>query len=83
MEDLIFRSLQRETSDLEERQLRRWRAASPENEAAYQRVAWLCQLPVNAMGRPPGPVPRRPELAAITGAGDARRIAARRDAARC
>ena len=82
MEDLIFRSLQRETSDLEERQLRRWRAASPENEAAYQRVARLCQLPVNAMGRPPGPVPRppRPELAAITGAADARRIAARRDA---
>jgi len=78
VDDLIFRSLRQEASDLEERQLRRWRAASAENEAQYQRIAGLLALPVDAVGPPPGGLAPPPPLAAIIAEGDARRAAARR-----
>ena len=81
MEDLIFRSLRGETSDLEERQLRRWREASFENESVFQEIAFIYRLPVDRVGDPVGTVPPRPSPAAIRARGDARRVAARKKAA--
>ena len=80
MEDLIFRSLRAETTDLEEHQLRRWREASAENETLFQEVALLHQMPVDRIGLPPGPPPSRPAVAAIMSRGDARRATTRQRA---
>lgn len=43
MDELILRLLRGETSDIEERQIERWRAAASENESAFQeiRALWL------------------------------------------
>lgn len=71
MEDLILRSLQGQTGDLEERILRKWRQESPANEDLYQRTAevWRRMPPQ----RPTGSPPERPSLGAIVQEGESRR----------
>jgi transmembrane sensor len=81
VEDLIFRSLRGETSDLEERQLRRWREASFENETFFQEIAFLDRLPVDRVGDPVGSDSRPPSPAAIRARAEARRAGARKKAA--
>src|SRR5437879_13551146 len=47
----IIRSLKRETTAEEDRQLVEWRAAAPEHEAQYQTAAKLWSLTVGALER--------------------------------
>src|SRR5437016_9786969 len=47
----IIRSLKRETTAEEDRQLVEWRAAAPEHEAQYQTAAKLWSLTVGALKR--------------------------------
>lgn len=71
MDDLIIRSFHGELSDLEERRLRKWCSASPENGAYYRELARLWQLEPAAT--PPGVSPRRPALDSIVQEAESRR----------
>jgi len=73
MDDLILRSLQGRAGDLEVRILRKWRDASPANEAHYRQVArvWHLERP----GLPDGAPPPRPPLDRVIGAAETRRAA--------
>ena len=71
MDDLILRSLQGRTGDLEERILRKWREKSPANEEAFRRTADLWRL--EAHRAPPGAPPTRPRLQDIVEAAETRR----------
>ncbi|TVR62731.1 MAG: DUF4974 domain-containing protein [Gemmatimonadales bacterium] len=71
MEDLILRSLQGQTGDLEERILRKWRQESPANEELYQRTADVWRRTPSR--RPVGPAPERPSLGTIVQQAEVRR----------
>lgn len=53
MDELIIRSLMHETTAEEERQLMRWRAASPENDARYRSLSATWELAGHAFAVPP------------------------------
>jgi len=74
MEELIFRSLRGDASDLDERQLRRWRLSSAENEAYYQEIVRLWSL--DAGDRPEGSPPPPPGLESILKTAESRRTSA-------
>lgn len=52
MDDLIVRSLMAETTSEEERQLMRWRAAAPENDARYRSLSATWELAGQALRLP-------------------------------
>lgn len=52
MDDLIVRSLMAETTAEEERQLMRWRAAAPENDARYRSLSATWELAGQALSLP-------------------------------
>ena len=71
MDDLILRSLQGTTGELEERILRKWRQESPLNEERYQRTAELWRRTPSRL--PDGPAPGRPALSSVVQEAEARR----------
>ncbi|TVR64871.1 MAG: DUF4974 domain-containing protein [Gemmatimonadales bacterium] len=73
MEDLILRSLQGRTGDLEERILRKWRQESAANEELYQRTAEVWRRTPSR--RPMPHPPERPSLGAIMQEAEGRRAA--------
>lgn len=79
MDELIVRRLRGEATDIEARQLDRWRAESPENEREYGAFIDLWSRTSEPGTLPVGPTPG---LGEILREGDARRTRARTQAAR-
>lgn len=71
MDDLILRSLQDDISDLDQRKLKKWRDASPENERHYRQLAnlWAVDIPPALPGSPP----TRPALGELIRKAETRR----------
>lgn len=64
MDELIIRSLMAETTAEEERQLMRWRAAAPENDARYRSFSATWELAGHAWTVPHRSAPRADEIIA-------------------
>jgi transmembrane sensor len=80
VEEVIARVLSGEASEIEQRKLERWRAASPENERTFQEMAhaWNLTGPRGlALEVPPAPSPQEIiDIAASRGGGVGRRVRA-------
>lgn len=72
IDQCILRSIRGENGNLEERRLRDWRNASPENEKRYQELLFLWRL---SPREPSEEIPLRPSLDAVVRIAEARRKA--------